>query len=390
MTYNGWEPIGEKLGSGGQGTVYRARSPKRSSEVEHGLKAVQQSLTSLQRRTQNISMGPQPTLVEVKELVARIAAAIGADETEDLGALKVFHMPDDRTEADKAIGRLQMEISTLKQLDHPAILKFLDGSRDDMNNPFIVTEYHPNGTLHERVGRGRGKALDVLMEFRSLVDAAVLIHSKGAIHRDIKPKNIFVSMARRLVLGDFGIVIFKDAGERLTETYERVGSRDWMAPWANAEHRQSIEDVDATLDIFPLGKVLWCMVAGRPQLPFWYFNKPAYNLEILFPDDPAMRVINALLGDCVVEEKDKCLKTAAELLIRVDQTIALIRGLGLKPEDRSSWLCMACKKGYYRGDQFLMWRPQGIYTPTTGMPLSPVAEVYACDHCGHMAVFRKQ
>ena len=74
--------------------------------------------------------------------------------------------------------------------------------------------------------------------------------------------------------------------QRLTETYERVGSRDWMAPWANRGRR--LADIDPTFDLFPLGKLLWAMVSGQRELPYWYWQDPEHNLERLFLDAPGM------------------------------------------------------------------------------------------------------
>jgi hypothetical protein len=165
-----------------------------------------------------------------------------------------------------------------------------------------------------------------------------------------------------------------------------------MAPWANIEHRFTLEEVNPTFDIFPLGKVLWCMISGRHQLQFWYFDKPergsvpANNLEVLFPDDPAMRVINSVLAKCIVEDEAACLTTAAELLTEVDRAITQLRGLGTKPEDGSSWWCTVCKKGYYQKTN-LMWRAR-FNTVPGGIEENPKMEIYFCDHCGHLAAFR--
>ncbi len=54
------------------------------------------------------------------------------------------------------------------------------------------------------------------------------IHDRNAIHRHIKPENIFLSESGSLVLGDFGIVIFK-SDDRLTATDERQGRRTAQA-----------------------------------------------------------------------------------------------------------------------------------------------------------------
>src|SRR5260370_10261743 len=98
----------------------------------------------------------------------------------------------------------------------------------------------------------KGRAIESLKAFRPIVEGIVAIEGKGAIHRDIKTQHIFVAMDGRLVLGDFGIVFFRDAmGTRYTETFgERVGSHYWMAPWAYEPERLALENVSASLDIF--------------------------------------------------------------------------------------------------------------------------------------------
>ena len=60
--------------------------------------------------------------------------------------------------------------------------------------------------------------------FRPLAHAVSTLHKQDMVHRDIKTENIFVATDGRLVLGDFGIVFFKDGHGRVTETYEKVGT----------------------------------------------------------------------------------------------------------------------------------------------------------------------
>jgi len=84
--------------------------------------------------------------------------------------------------------------------------------------------------------------------------------------------NIFIARDGRLVLGDFGIVFFEGNTDRITESLERVGTRDWMPPWAHTGLR--IDDVKPTFDVSCLGRVLWAMLSGRDFLPFWYWAVP--------------------------------------------------------------------------------------------------------------------
>jgi len=227
-TYDGWEPLEDErdpkqkriLGRGGQGTVYLARSPKWAEQRRVLDRAVREQL---------IQTGSgQYKPIDLAKCLLQLG---NPDPVENLGALKEFKIPsDDKEQEGKAVGRLESEIRALKEVRHPAVLKLL---HSNLGQRFIVTEYHREGTLDRHLNRYQGNVLAALEAFGALVDGVVAIHKHGAIHRDIKPENIFVAKSGDLVLGDFGIV-FLQAGQenRLTSTFERVGSHFWMAPWA--------------------------------------------------------------------------------------------------------------------------------------------------------------
>src|SRR5260370_35855910 len=130
---------------------------------------------------------------------------------------------------------------------------------------------------------------------------------------------------------------------------ERVGSHFGMARWAYDNARLELDKVNPTLDIYPLGKVLWSMVAGRNGFPYWEFAEPANNLEKLFPTEPTMSLVNELLAKCVVRhEKDCSLSTVKDLLIEVDGLIDKIKARrGQRPDGSATWPCRVCGKGTY-------------------------------------------
>jgi serine/threonine protein kinase len=374
--FDGWEKIDPSLGKGGQGVVYKARSRERVAQIEDAESRINKELRKL----------PGNNPLSIRDLAKFMAVAGGPDNIKDLGALKIFDIPADGSERAKELGRLDNEIVALRNISHPSVLKLL---HSNIEKEFIVTEYHPLGTLDGHLKTFAGRALEALLAFRPLVEAVSLIHKRSAIHRDIKPKNIFIASDGHLVLGDFGIVLFKDAvSDRMTQTYDtQVGSRDWMAPWANTHRRLTFEEVNPTLDLYPLGKVLWCMVSGQPTLDLWYFNRcargarPSNNIEDLFPGDPSMHVVNEILSKCVVEEEDNCIKSADELLHLVDQAVAFLRSPGLRPSGGVPWPCGVCGKGHYL--------PQGArILELPGYPQMHL-DVFICDNtaCSHVELF---
>jgi serine/threonine protein kinase len=304
--YDGWEPLRDDsspqrekaLGSGGQGTVYLARSPKRVQEIQERAQAVKRLLRDATAQVQHKE-------VNFSELSQKIVALGGDDPVSDLGALKHFKIPShDIDEEKKAIGRLESEVQALNALrEHPAILNLLHANTQGR---FIVTEYHQRGTLDRQLNLYKGDAVAALQAFKPLADVVWRIHQQGIIHRDIKPENIFVAASGNLVLGDFGIVFFQEGSERLTTTYERVGSHEWMAPWAYRKEKLELSKISPALDIFPLAKVLWSMIAGQNGFPFWEYDRDENNLENLFPDDPAMPLVNSILAKCIVREEGQC------------------------------------------------------------------------------------
>ena len=195
-----------------------------------------------------------------------------------------------------------------------------------MEERFLVTEYFPGGSLSKRPDIFKGDPLRAIKAFKVLAEGVKQIHDQGAIHRDIKPENIFVSESGSLVLGDFGIVIFKN-DDRLTARFERAGTRYWMAPWVDRKNRISLDKIDATLDIYPLGKLLWSMISGEDMLPREDFEDHEYNLEALFLDTPReMRRINELLKKCVVDKREKCLPSVDDLLSEIERIESPLAG----------------------------------------------------------------
>jgi hypothetical protein len=192
------------------------------------------------------------------------------------------------------------------------------------------------------------------------------------------------------VLGDFGIVFFEDDKRtRLTDVYgERVGSHFWMAPWAYEPVRLPIAEIKPTLDIYPLGKVLWSMIAGRNGPLYWEYKRPEYDLANLFPDHPEMSFVNEIFSKCIVRDENECASTIAELESLVDEATAKIRRIDRRSKEDPQWLCLVCKKGHY-GQERLGWRPRDLIV----IGKNETAHIgdlvaYFCDHCGHVQFFK--
>jgi serine/threonine protein kinase len=386
-----------RLGEGGQGTVDLVVSAARHDErkiASAQLLGLIKTLTqvAVTKETQEEFLANGITLAGLVDRVNR------KDLSTELGALKQLHLPKDEVERTQAMKRFSSEIRALKELQgNPGVLKLLDSSEVDA---WLVTEYHPGGTLELHPTTFAGDALRALRAFEHLVAAVASLHEKEIIHRDIKPANVFLNVHSNLVLGDFGIIFWADAKhQRMTETYERVGSRDWMAPWANRGRR--LDQVNSTFDIFPLGKLLWSMLSGRSELPFWYWKDPEHNLQTLNPDAPEMDWINSkILAHTIVEREPDCLKSARDLQARVNSVIAVLEhgGRRVTATDRP---CRVCGRGHYKDTLGTEKENRVLIAPTATQSAQPnqvasvlfqpearmTVRVQACDNCGHVELF---
>lgn len=122
--------------------------------------------------------------------------------------------------------------------------------------PAIVMELIKGETLSEVLARGPlspGGALAVLDQ---LLDAVGYAHSRGVVHRDIKPDNVFVTVDGRVKLADFGIA-HVGTSSALTQAGTVMGTPGYMAP-----EQVTGQPVDARADVFAIGALAYEMLTG--------------------------------------------------------------------------------------------------------------------------------
>jgi serine/threonine protein kinase len=191
-----------------------------------------------------------------------------------LGALKVL-LPD-RKKSEKAFARFRHEVEALQEFEHPCILKLLD-SNLEAEEPWAVTEFLTLGSLDKVLQTTAGDTWRTLRLARDIATALAEAHAKGIIHRDVKPKNIFLRSLDQAVLGDFGIAHDLDATQ-LTSTEENVGAH-WFRPPEAEDGR--IDDPPPNFDVYSLGKVIYVrftctsLVAFRQPRLFYSRHLPS-------------------------------------------------------------------------------------------------------------------
>ena len=157
--------------------------------------------------------------------------------------------------------RFHEEAQAVAMLSHPNIVSVYDVSKgDDLD--YIVMELIDGITLKQYMQKKQGRLnwRESLYFITQIVRALGHAHSRGIIHRDIKPHNIMVLRDGSLKVADFGIARLTSAAQA-TLTQEALGSVHYISPeQARGSH------IDARSDIYSAGVVLYEMITGR--LPY--------------------------------------------------------------------------------------------------------------------------
>lgn len=155
--------------------------------------------------------------------------------------------------------RFNSEAKMVAALSHPHIVTVYDvGSYNDYH--YLAMEYHTGGDLSTRIEREDLTPAASLKIIKHLADALGLAHTKGVVHRDIKPDNVlFRAHNDDAILTDFGIARNMQAESNLTQIGSTVGTPKYMSP----EQARGMK-VDGRADLYSLGVMLYEMLTGKP------------------------------------------------------------------------------------------------------------------------------
>jgi len=263
--------------------------------------------------------------------------------------VSVVKVPHSISDGD-TLGRLRDEIKAMDSCDHPGLIKLINHDPKDPPQWFVM-EYHANGILESHASKYKGKPVETLVAIKPVVDGVATLHRAGYVHRDIKPKNIFVTLKGDLVLGDFGIVFTRDDDRtRITKPGESICSRDWIPDWVRFRNPN---EFTAKVDVFMLAKVIYFMITGENVLSTQLVDEDK-DLAKLFSGAKGIALVNDLLKNCIVGREIDCkVENAEKLSKRIDGLIEQITRFPDKAAEILRWknqIVTVIKDGTELGD----------------------------------------
>jgi len=218
-------------------------------------------------------------------------------------ALKILH--EQFTRDEDYVERFRREARAVAQLAHPNIVTVIDRGEQD-SRQYIVFEFVEGENLKEVVSRGPLAVHDALELALQVARALAFAHTRGLVHRDVKPQNVLLNEDGQAKVTDFGIARSLDV-QGVTQTGTVLGTSDYIAP-----EQARGQKVDPKTDVYSLGVVLYELLTG--EVPFSGDNFVAV----------AMRHVNEP-APSVLERRPDC-------SVRLD--LAIQRAMAKDPADR--------------------------------------------------------
>lgn len=255
-----------------------------------------------------------------------------AEDTRLLRTVALKILPEEVAANAEARARLIREAQIAAQISHPAIAT-VHSIEEQGSTLFIAMEFIDGQPFGAAIRSRELSDYDIVRIARDVAEALAEAHSRGIIHRDIKPDNVMVSDKRVKVL-DFGIAKQIGSGRRqgefLTEAGMVIGTIEYMSP------EQALgKALDARTDIFSLGVVLYQALSGT--LPFTGSTatelllcvcrddpKPIVSMRPDLPDE-----LVSLIARCLEKDPERRFASASELAAALERVLPRLSRVAL-------------------------------------------------------------
>ena len=192
--------------------------------------------------------------------------ARSADAGDDDGRVAIKLIHGHLTEEGAFLQRFLREAEVGKRIDHPNVIRTLDAGihepEDDDEIPYLVLEYVEGRSLRELAEELGGAIPETLLRHlaRQVARGLEHVHALGVVHRDIKPGNVMVTADNRIQIMDLGVARIEDATDRLSLTGQFIGSARYAAP---EQFRPELGPVGPATDLYSLGVTFYELAVGK-------------------------------------------------------------------------------------------------------------------------------
>lgn len=213
--------------------------------------------------------------------------------------------------------RFNREARVVARLEHPNIIPIYNFGIDELGRiPWMSMRLIGGGALSSLIRRTRLPYERSLRILHGVAEALDYAHTKGVVHRDVKPQNILLDESERVYLADFGIAKMVEAAGGLTQTGMISGTPQYMAP----EQATGLH-IDQRADVYAVGIVAYEMFTGR--VPFTADTPVAVLMKQV--SEPLPRPAANEVPEALVEAILRC--TAKRPEERWPTTLAFVQAL---------------------------------------------------------------
>jgi hypothetical protein len=233
-------------------------------------------------------------------------------------------LPPELTRDPVAKARFLQEARAASALDHPNLCTVYEVGEAGASQLYLAMPFYDGQTLRNRIDAGGAlpvaEALDITVQ---VLKGLAKAHRHGIVHRDVKPANLMVTGDGVVKILDFGIAKLAGVAADLTRTGTRVGTPAYMSP-----EQARGEEVDARADLWAVGVVLYEMLAGIRPASGDAQPSPVRRLRPEVPSE-----VESILRRLRAPRRQDRYETAEAVLADLRALLGTISGTGTSTRD---------------------------------------------------------
>jgi serine/threonine-protein kinase len=216
--------------------------------------------------------------------------------------------------------RFKRELKLIASLEHPAIVPVYDVGEEEDGRQYFVMRYMGGASLSDWIKKGVLSLQDTAIIIERLASALDYAHSKGIVHRDIKPDNVLFDETNHPYLTDFGIAKLTESAVSAT-----AGGSMGTPAYVSPEQAQGAK-VDSRADIYGMGVMLYEMLTGKKpydadspmSVAVRHITEP---IPDILQDRPELPIdVDTVIRTAMAKDKEDRYPTAADMARALSRT----------------------------------------------------------------------